>query len=145
MNREWIYLLPGSSYKKQNRQNIFLILDIRQIRWMVSGRRETKWTHGFPELITWGSFQAAERKGNLRRAQWFSYWAYRVGSLREAKQLELERKKTREQRNAQKESSGGGSLLNIHLSVYRCKLWGNFPGLGKEPPDVSKKKIFAAQ
>lgn len=123
--------LPPSwmNLQKQNRQNIFPIVDIRQIRWVVSGRRETKWTHWFPELTTWGSFQLQKRKGNPRGAQ----WAYRVGSLREAKHLELERKKTREQRNAQKESSGGrqGSLLNDSSECLSVQIMGEFSKPGE--------------
>lgn len=134
--------LPPSwmNLQKQNRQNIFPIVDIRQIRWVVSGRRETKWTHWFPELTTWGSFQLQKRKGNPRGAQ----WAYRVGSLREAKHWSWRGRKpeSREMHKRRVLEVDRGPSWTIHLSVYRCKLWGNFPSLGKEPPDVSKKKYL---
>lgn len=78
--------LPPSwiNLQKQNGQNIILILGIRQIRSVVSGRRAAKWSHWFPELITWGSVQAAGEKGGPRAAQGFSHWADRVGSLSKA-------------------------------------------------------------
>lgn len=145
MEREWIYLLPGSIYKNKTDKTLF---------WYWASDRSGQWSPGeekqseptdFPSLLPGEVFRLQERKGN--RGQPRDPLIEQIELEVWAKQLELERKRSREQRNAQKESSGGleGSLWNIPLSVYRCLLWGDFPSLGKEPRDISKKKTFGAQ
>lgn len=136
----WFTLLPGSTSKNKSCQT----LDIRQIRWVVSGRRATKSAHQFPDPYCLEKLlRLQRRKGEPRGAQWVP--------LIECTELEVWDKQSnwrlwgraperREMHRRRALEVYGGCLLHLRWSIFSVNVMEKFSKPGEGTTNISKKK-----